>query len=125
MTENEISKIIVDAAIKVHKTLGPGLLEKVYQECLYYELLDRGLFVEKEKFLPIAYEDIFIDHAFRVDLLVEEKVVIEVKSISELQGIHMAQTMTYLRLGGYKLGLLLNFNEVLMKKGIKRIVNGL
>lgn len=125
MSENELARIIVDAAVKVHKYLGPGLLEKTYQECMFYELLSRGLRVEKEIYLPIVYYDTVIEHAFRIDLLVERKVVIETKSVAALAGIHMAQTLTYLRLGGYKLGLLMNFNVELMKQGIKRVVNGL
>lgn len=125
MTENEIAREIVDAALKVHKTLGPGLLEKPYHECLLYELHKRGLRIVNEKWMPLIYEDLYIDHAFKMDLVVEDKVVIEVKSVSELAGIHIAQTLTYLKLGGYKLGLLLNFNVELMKDGIKRIVNHL
>lgn len=125
MTENEISKIIVDAAIQVHQFFGPGLLEKAYQECLFYELISRGLRVEKEKSLPIVYNDLVIEHAFRIDLLVEQKVVIETKSVAALAGIHLAQTLTYLRLGNYKLGLLLNFNVERMKDGgIRRVICG-
>ena len=125
MTENEISKIIVDAAIQVHKYFGPGLLEKAYQECLFYELISRGLRVEKEKSLPIVYHDLVIEHAFRIDLLVEQKVVVETKSVATLLGIHLAQTLTYLRLGNYKLGLLLNFNVERMKDGgIRRVICG-
>ncbi len=125
MTENEIARAVVDAALKVHKALGPGLLEKPYHECLFYELRTRGFRVVYEKWMPLVYEDLYIDHAFKMDLVVEDKVVIEVKSVSELAGIHIAQTLTYLKLGGYKLGLLLNFNVELMKDGIKRIVNHL
>ena len=125
MNENEISKIIVDAAIKVHSFFGPGLLEKTYQECLFYELISRGLRVEKEKPLPIVYQDLVIEHAFRIDLLVEQKVVIETKSVAALAGIHLAQTLTYLKLGNYKLGLLLNFNvEKMINGGIKRVICG-
>ncbi len=125
MNENEISKIIVDAAIQVHSFFGPGLLEKTYQECLYYELISRGLRVEKEKSLPIVYQDLVIEHAFRIDLLVEQKVVIETKSVAALAGIHLAQTLTYLKLGNYKLGLLLNFNvEKMINGGIKRVICG-
>lgn len=125
MNENEISKIIVDAAIKVHSFFGPGLLEKTYQECLFYELISRGLRVEKEKSLPIVYQDLVIEHAFRIDLLVEQKVVIETKSVAALAGIHLAQTLTYLKLGNYKLGLLLNFNvERMINGGIKRVICG-
>jgi GxxExxY protein len=125
MNENEISKIIVDAAIKVHSFFGPGLLEKTYQECLFYELISRGLRVEKEKSLSIVYQDLVIEHAFRIDLLVEQKVVIETKSVAALAGIHLAQTLTYLKLGNYKLGLLLNFNvERMINGGIKRVICG-
>ncbi len=125
MNENEISKIIVDAAIKVHSFFGPGLLEKTYQECLFYELISRGLRVEKEKSLSIVYQDLVIEHAFRIDLLVEQKVVIETKSVAALAGIHLAQTLTYLKLGNYKLGLLLNFNvEKMINGGIKRVICG-
>ena len=125
MNENEIARIVVDAAIKVHKFLGPGLLEKTYQECLFYELYSRGLRVEKEKYLPIIYYDIRIEHAFRMDLVVEQKVVVETKSVATLLSIHLAQTLTYLRLGNYKLGLLLNFNvERLKDGGIRRIICG-
>ena len=121
----EHSKIIVDAAIKVHSFFGPGLLEKTYQECLFYELISRGLRVEKEKSLPIVYQDLVIEHAFRIDLLVEQKVVIETKSVAALAGIHLAQTLTYLKLGNYKLGLLLNFNvEKMINGGIKRVICG-
>ena len=125
MNENEISRVVVDAAIKVHKFLGPGLLEKTYQECLFYELYIRGLRVEKEKYLPIVYYDMRIEHAFRMDLVVEQKVVVETKSVATLLGIHLAQTLTYLRLGNYKLGLLLNFNVERMKDGgIRRVICG-
>lgn len=125
MNENEIARIVVDAAIKVHKFLGPGLLEKTYQECLFYELYSRGLRVEKEKYLSIIYYDLRIDHAFRMDLVVEQKVVVETKSVATLLGIHLAQTLTYLRLGNYKLGLLLNFNVERMKDGgIRRVICG-
>ena len=125
MTENELSKIIIGCAIAVHKQLGPGLLESAYQECLYYELKINGLKVAKEKAMPIVYKEVKLDHGYRIDLLVENKVVIEIKTVEYLTDIHKAQTLTYLRLGGYKLGLLLNFQELVLKKGIKRIVNNL
>jgi GxxExxY protein len=125
MTENELSKIIIGCAIAVHKQLGPGLLESAYQECLYYELKINGLKVAKEKAMPIVYKEVKLDHGYRIDLLVENKVVIEIKTVEYLNDIHKAQTLTYLRLGGYKLGLLLNFQELVLKKGIKRIVNNL
>ena len=124
MTENEIAREVVDAALKVHKALGPGLLEKPYHECLFYELRKRGFWVVNEKWMPLVYEDLYIDHAFKIDLVVEDKVIVEVKSVSEIAGIHMAQTLTYLKVGGYKLGLLLNFNVEMMRDGIKRVILG-
>ena len=125
MTENEIARIIIGYAMEVHTALGPGLLESAYQECLYYKLRKEGFFVEKEKSIPIIFEDIRLECGYRMDLLVENKVVIELKSVSELSDILVAQTLTYLKLGNFKLGLLINFNVVLLKYGIKRVVNGL
>lgn len=110
MNENILSKIIIGKAIEVHKILGPGLLESAYKECLLYELKKIDLFVQKEKPLPVVYKDIKLEHGYRVDLLVDEKVVIEIKSVDALMDVHSAQILTYLRLGGYKLGLLMNFN---------------
>lgn len=120
MTENEISSIIIGKAIEVHKQIGPGLLESAYQECLLYELRNKGLKVEKEKSLPIIYKEIKLDHGYRIDLLVENKVVIELKTVEYLTDVHEAQILTYMKLGGYKLGLLLNFHVKLLKQGIKR-----
>ena len=125
MTENEISKIIIGKAIEVHKALGPGLLESAYKECLFYELVKAGLQVEKEKPLPIIYKEIKLDHGYRIDLLVENKVVIEAKTVDNLIDIHTAQILTHLKLGGYKLGILINFNVCLLKEGIRRYVNNL
>jgi len=125
MTENEISKIVLDCAFKVHKALGPGLLESAYEECLCYELKNSSLKFERQKSLPIIYNEIKLDCGYRIDILVEEKVVIEVKTIEEFRDIHTAQILTYLKLSGCKLGLLLNFNSVLLKDRIKRIVNNL
>jgi GxxExxY protein len=125
MTENEISTIIIGLAIHVHRTLGPGLLENAYKECLFYKIKQRGLIVEKEKAIPIIFEEVKLDCGYRVDLLVENKFIIEIKSVESLTTIHLAQTLTYLRLGKYKLGLLINFNEVLLKNGIRRVVNNL
>ena len=122
MNENEISKIIIGCAIEVHKQLGPGLLESAYQECLYYELIQAGLNVQKEKPMPIVYKEVKLDHGYRIDLLVENKVVIEIKTVEELNDVHTAQVLTYLKLGNYKLGLLLNFHVSLLKDGIKRII---
>ena len=123
MTENEISKKIIGCAIEVHKQLGPGLLESAYQECLLYELKHAGLKVRKEKPMPIVYKEVKLDHGYRIDLLVEEKVVIEIKTVEAFTDVHTAQVLTYLRLGDYKLGLLLNFHVAMLKRGIKRIIN--
>jgi GxxExxY protein len=124
MTENELAKIVFDAGMKVHKTLGPGLLESAYEECLYYELQKYGLTVEKQRALPLVYEDIKLEAGYRVDLLVEKKLVVEIKSVDALNDIHFAQILTYLKLSDCKLGLLLNFNTVLFKDGVKRVING-
>ncbi len=125
MTENEISKEIIDASLKVHKALGPGLLESAYEGCLEYELKKKKLFVEKQKALPVIYDDIKIDLGYRIDLLVENKVVIELKAVDKIAPIHEAQLLSYLKLSGLKLGLLMNFNVMLLKDGVKRMVNGL
>jgi GxxExxY protein len=125
MTENEIAKRVIGAAIEVHKSLGPGLLESAYQECLFYKLGKESLSVVKEKAMPLVYEEVVLDCGYRIDLLVENKVVIELKSVESLNDVHLAQTLTYLKLGDYKLGLLINFNVSLLKRGIKRVANGL
>ncbi len=125
MTENEISKIIFDCALEVHKSLGPGLLESSYEECLFYELIQSGLKVKKQKGLPLVYKNVKLDVGYRVDLLVENKVMVEIKSVEALNDIHLAQTLTYLKLSNCKLGLLINFNVNLIKNGIKRVVNNL
>ncbi len=125
MTENEVGKIIVDCALKVHRALGPGLLESTYEACLNYELINEGLYVEQQKALPVVYNDIKLECGYRIDLLVERKVVIEIKSVEGLNDVHMAQILTYLKLSGCKLGYLINFNVALIKNGIKRVVNNL
>jgi len=125
MIEDELSNIIIGLAIKVHTLLGPGLLESVYRECLYYEIFKSGLRVEKEKPLPVIYEEVKLDCGFRIDILVENKLLLELKSVVALNDVHLAQTLTYLKIGDYKLGLLINFNVVLIKNGIKRVVNNL
>ncbi len=125
MTENEISKLIIGYAIEVHKQLGPGLLESAYEECLYYELKKAKLKVKKQVALPILYKDMRLDYGYRIDLLVEDKVVVELKTVESLTDVHEAQVLTYLRLGYYKLGLLINFNVTLLKNGLKRYVNQL
>ncbi|GAF04928.1 GxxExxY protein [Saccharicrinis fermentans] len=125
MNENDIASKVIGAAIDVHKALGPGLLEKAYQECLYYKLMQAGLQVEKEKPMPLTFEDVKLECGYRIDILVENKVVIELKSVESLNEVHLAQTLTYMKLGSYKLGLLINFNVALLKQGIKRVVNNL
>lgn len=125
MTENEISNKIIGLAIGVHESLGPGLLEKAYQECLYYSIIKSGLYVEKEKPMPLVFEDVKLDCGYRIDLLVKNKMVIEIKSVDAINDIHLAQILTYMKLGNYKLGLLINFNVVLLKSGIRRVVNKL
>lgn len=124
MIENELAKEVVDAAIKIHKTLGPGLLEKAYEECLAFELRKRGLKVDQQKGLPLNYEEVVMEVGYRVDILVENKLVVEIKSVRALQDNDTAQVLTYLRLSGCKLGLLINFNVVLLKNGIKRLIQG-
>jgi GxxExxY protein len=125
MNENEISKILVDCCFKVHTELGPGLLESVYEEVLAYEIIKRGLNLERQKGIPVFYDNIKMELGFRADLIVENKVIIELKSIEAIAPVHSKQLLTYLRLTGFKLGLLVNFNEALIKDGIKRIVNNL
>lgn len=124
MTENEIAKIVFESGLKVHRTLGPGLLESAYEECLFYELLKVGLKVEKQKGLPLIYEEVKLDIGYRTDLIIETKLIVEIKAVDALNDIHLAQILTYLKLSGCKLGLLINFNSVLFKDGVKRIING-
>lgn len=109
--------------IEVHKRPGPGLIESAYQECLYYELVQKGLDTKKEKSLPIVYKDVKLDHGYRLDLLVNNKVVVEIKTVEAFTDVHTVQVLTYLRLGNYKLGLLLNFHVTTFKNGIKRVIN--
>jgi GxxExxY protein len=125
MTENELSRIVFDCALKVHKRLGPGLLESSYEACLFYELKKLGLNVVKQKSLPLIYEEVKLDIGYRIDIIVEDKLILEIKSVDALNDIHFAQLLTYLKLTNCKLGLLMNFNVVLIKDGVKRIVNNL
>ena len=125
MTENELSKTIIGLAIEVHSALGPGLLESAYKECIYYKIGKSGLYVEKEKPMPLVFEEVKLDCGYRIDLLIERKLVIEVKSVDVLNDVHLAQVLTDLKLGKYKLGLLMNFNVAKLKNGIKRVINGL
>jgi GxxExxY protein len=125
MNENEISYKVIKLAIAVHNALGPGLLESAYKECLFFKLKEAGLSVEKEKPVPLVFEKVKLDCGYRLDLLVENKIVVEVKSVEGLNDVHLAQTLTYLRLGNLRLGLLINFNVKLLKEGIRRVVNHL
>jgi GxxExxY protein len=120
--QNELTSTIIGCAIEVHKQLGPGLLESAYQECLYYELKKSGLKVQKEKPMPIVYKEIKLDHGYRIDLLVNDKIVIEIKTVENFTEVHTAQVLTYLKLGNYPLGLLINFHVATLKNGIKRII---
>jgi GxxExxY protein len=122
---NKITKGIIDAAIAVHRELGPGLLESTCEACLAYELAERGMKVEPQKALPVKYRDVRLDCGYRIDLLVEESIIVELKSVERLEPIHQAQLLSYLKLSGCKVGLLINFNVNLLKNGIKRLVNGL
>lgn len=124
MDENDLSKLIFDLGLKIHKILGPGLLESAYEECLYYEILKQGIEVEKQKKLPLIYEDVQLEVGYRVDLLIEKKLIVEVKAVESLNSLHLAQLLTYLKLSDCKLGLLINFNTTLFKKGVKRVING-
>lgn len=123
MNKDWISLQIIGAAIKVHKELGPGLLERSYLECLCYELKMLGLNFEKEKEMPLHYEEVKLDLGYRIDILVEDTVVVELKAVEKLNDIHLAQTLTYLKMGHFKLGLLINFNVPLLKQGIRRVIN--
>lgn len=125
MRENELTEQIIGCAIKVHRALGPGLLESAYEECLYYELNKTGLLIEKQKPLPLVYEEVKLECGYRSDIIVENKVVIEVKSVDSLSDIHLAQVLTYLKLAKCKVGLLLNFNVLKLTDGLKRVVNNL
>ncbi|CAM4135068.1 GxxExxY protein [Flavobacterium antarcticum] len=124
MTENEIASVVFESALKVHKRLGPGLLESAYEECMFYELKKANLKVEKQKALPLIYDEVRLDVGYRLDLIIEDKFIVEIKSVEKLNDIHLAQILTYLRLSNCKLGLLINFNVVLLKDGVKRVING-
>ena len=124
MDENEISKIVFESALKIHKVLGPGLLESAYEECLFYELKKYDLKVEKQKQLPLIYEEVRLDVGYRIDIIIEDKFIVEIKSVEALTDVHLAQLLTYLRLSNCKLGLLINFNVSLLKNGVRRVING-
>jgi len=125
MKENDLSELVIGLAMKVHTALGPGLLESAYEECLYYEINQAGLRVEKQKPLPLVYKEVRLECGYRVDLLVENRLIIEIKSLESIHPIHSSQLLTYLKLSNCRLGLILNFNVPQLKDGIKRIVNKL
>lgn len=125
MTENELATKVIGCAIKVHKNLGPGLLESSYEECMFYEINKSGLSVLKQKALPLIYEEVKLEIGYRIDLLIENKLVVEVKAVESFNDVHLAQVLTYLKLSNCKLGLLMNFNVSKMADGIKRVVNKL
>jgi len=125
MSENDLSKIIVNTCFTVHRGMGPGLLESVYEEILCYELKKAGLNIERKKGIPVYWDSLKMDIGFNADIIVERKVILELKSVEEISKVHQKQLLTYLRLTNMKLGLLVNFNEELIKNGIQRIVNGL
>lgn len=124
LTLEQLSYRSLNAAFKLHKRLGPGLLESVYETCLVYELELNGLYVKRQVPLPVIYDDIKIDGGYRIDILVEDRLVLEIKSVESLNDLYTAQVLTYLKLGGYRLGLLLNFNTPQLKQGIKRLIMG-
>ncbi len=122
MTDNEITREIIGAAMEVHRLLGPGLLESAYEECLVRELALRKLNVERQKPIPIVYKDVKLECGYRIDLLVESRIIVELKSIEAIAPVHQAVVLTYLRLSGQRLGLLINFNVAVLKDGIKRYI---
>ena len=124
MTENEIANIVFESALRVHKRLGPGLLESAYEECMFYELKKTNLKVEKQKALPLIYDEVRLDVGYRLDLVIEDKFIVEIKSVESLNDVHLAQILTYLRLSDCKLGLIINFNVNLLKSGVRRVING-
>jgi GxxExxY protein len=123
--ENRLSRLILNAAYHVHKSLGPGLLESAYEECLSYTLAKEGLHIRRQQGLPLVFEEVKMELGYRTDIIVENKVIIEVKSVDSITDVHKAQVLTYLRLSGCKLGLLINFNTAQLKEGIKRLVHGI
>ncbi|MBL3549419.1 GxxExxY protein [Chryseobacterium sp. KMC2] len=124
MSENDISRIVYEAGYLVHKTLGPGLLESAYEECMFYELNKYNLLVEKQKPMPLIYDEVKLDVGYRLDFLIEKKFVLEIKSVETLNDVHLAQILTYLRLSNCKLGMLINFNTLQFKNGVRRVING-
>jgi GxxExxY protein len=125
MTENELSSIVVDTCYHIHATLGPGLFESVYEEILCYELEKQGLHITRQQNIPVVWDNKIFDIGFRSDVIVENKLLVEIKSVEKTAPVHFKQVLTYIRLTGIKLGLLVNFNEALIKNGIRRVANGL
>jgi GxxExxY protein len=125
MDENELSRIVVDCCYKIHTSLGPGLLESVYEHLLSYELVKQNLYIKRQQGIPVIYEDVKMDLGFRADIIVENKLIIEIKSVEAVAPVHKKQLLTYPKLTGLKLGLLVNFNEALIKTGIHRVINNL
>jgi GxxExxY protein len=123
MLFEDLTDTIIKYSMQIHSVLGPGLLESAYRECLFYKLQKEGLHVEKERPLPLVFEGVNIDCGYRIDLLVENKVIIELKSVKKIENIHLAQILTYMKLGKFKVGLIINFNVLSLKDGIKRVVN--
>jgi GxxExxY protein len=123
LSENQITEKIIGCAIKVHKALGPGLLESAYQECLFYELKKANLKVEKEKPLPLVYENENLECGYRVELMVEDRIIVELKAVEELNDVHLEQVLTYLKLTDCRIGLLINFNVSQLLKGLRRVIN--
>jgi GxxExxY protein len=121
--ENDLATEVIGSAIAVHKILGPGLLESAYKECLFYELISKGIYVEKERPLPLIYKEIRMDCGYRLDLIVENKIIVEIKAVEALNDVHLAQVLTYLKVSGCKLGLLINFNVLKVKDGVRRIIH--
>ena len=124
MNENLLSNKVIGLAIEVHRSLGPGLLESAYEECLYYKIIKSGLHAHKQKAMPLIFEEVHLECGYRIDIVVEDSLVVEVKSCEALHPIFLAPTLTYLKLAGYRLGLLINFNVEVLKFGIKRVING-
>ncbi|ALR32656.1 hypothetical protein ATE47_18305 [Chryseobacterium sp. IHB B 17019] len=124
MSENDISRIVYESGYLVYKSLGPGLLESAYEECMFYELRKHHLLVEKQKPMPLVYDEVKLDIGYRLDLIIENKFILEIKSVESLNDIHLAQILTYLRLSNCKLGMLMNFNTLHFKNGVKRVING-
>ncbi len=125
MNENDLSRLSFNCALEVHKLLGLGLLESAYSECLFYELFKAGIKVEKQRAMPLVYKEVQLDIGYRLDLIVADKLIIEVKAVEALNDVHLAQVLTYLKLSGCKLGLLINFNVKLLKNGVQRVINGI